>query len=198
MIIYKLKEDWSFFKAGEKFTASSYGNLYQLVNDDGKLVLAKIPTDLLAVVGGGYVWRPNGDDEYHYIDSDGAVLNEEYYIRDDYTDKGRLAIGNCFKTAQEANSACDWLKARQRLIESGARFINSRDINASENCFNVYFSVNERELMVNDVFLGKNVVFSRELCFDDKQLAERSIEEHKDDWLTYLGVKEKNDERTDA
>lgn len=58
MTIYKLKEDWSSFKAGEKFTASSYGNLYQLVNDDGKLaddklVLAKIQPDLLTVVDGG-------------------------------------------------------------------------------------------------------------------------------------------------
>ena len=26
-------------------------------------------------------------------------------------------------------------------IESGARFINSREIGASKNCFNVYFSV---------------------------------------------------------
>lgn len=43
--------------------------------------------------------------------------------------------------------------------------------------------------MINDVFLGEHVVFSRELCFDDKQLVERSIEEYKDDWLTYLGVK---------
>ena len=92
----------------------------------------------------------------------------------------------------------DWLKARHNLIESGARFINSRDINASENCFNVYFSVNEGELMVNDVFLGKNVVFSRELCFDDEQLAERSIEEHKDDWLTYLGVKKQSSKKKGA
>lgn len=42
MTIYKLKEDWSSFKAGEKFITSSYDGLYKLVNDDGKLVLAKI------------------------------------------------------------------------------------------------------------------------------------------------------------
>lgn len=61
MIVYKLKENWASFKAGEKFTTSSYGNLYQLVDDDGKLadgklVLAKIQPDLLTVVDGGRVW----------------------------------------------------------------------------------------------------------------------------------------------
>lgn len=191
MKTYKLNRDWTIFSKGELFEKADDDRVLctPVSNED---VLVRIPDEYLDEQN--HVWRPNEDGAYHYIDSDGIVLNEEYYVENDHTDKGRLAIGNCFKTAQEANNVADWLKARQRLIESGARFINSRDIDASKNCFNVYFSVNEGDLMINDVFLGEHVVFSRELCFDDKQLVERSIEEHKDDWLVYLGVEEKSGE----
>ena len=199
MIIYKLKEDWSSFKAGEKFTASSYGNLYQLVNDDGKLadgklVLAKIQPDLLTVVDSGRVWRPNEDGAYHYIDSDGMVLNEEYYIENDHTDKGRLAIGNCFKTAQEANNMRDWLKARQNLINSGARFINTIDVISSQSYYSVYYTIDCGDLVIeDDAYVGENTVGDKRLYFDNRQLADRSIKERRDDWLTYLGVKKGGD-----
>jgi hypothetical protein len=198
MKTYRLNENWSSFSVGDRFKLSTRGNgdLFQLINNSGDYVLAKIPTDLLDEVDYD-IWKPKDGETYYYCDEDGEVLSSEFY--DGYAPHvPRCSLGNCFKTEEDAQAMVDWFRARHNLVESGARFINSRDINASENCFNVYFSVNERELMVNDVFLGKNVVFSRELCFDDKQLAERSIEEHKDDWLTYLGVKEKNDERTDA
>lgn len=189
MTIYKLKEDWSSFKAGDKFTTSSYGNLYKLVNDDGKLVLAKIQPDLLTVVDGGHAWRPNEDEAYHYIDSDGIVLNEEYYIENDHTDKGRLAIGNCFKMAQEANNVRDWLKARQNIINSGARFINSAGatIIGSKRFYTVYLTMNDTKLRVDDAYFSKDVERGKVMCFDDRGVALKSIEEHRDDWLTYLG-----------
>ena len=198
MIVYELKEDWSSFKAGERFTTSSYDNLYKLVNDDGKLadgklVLAKIQPDLLTVVDGGHAWRPSEDGSYHYIDSDGMVLNEEYYIKDDHTDKGRLAIGNCFKTAKEANDVRDWLKARQKLVESGAMFVNALDVDSDEvKHFEVYLD-GDGMLLVSECYLRKNIVVEKSLCFSNRELAKQSIKEHKDDWLTYLGVKEKSD-----
>ena len=199
MIIYKLNEDWSSFKAGDKFATSSYGNLYQLVNDDGKLadgklVLAKIQPDLLTVVDSGHVWRPNEEGAYHYIDSDGVVLNEEYYVKNDHTDKGRLAIGNCFKTTQEANSMRDWLKARQNLINSGARFINTIDVVFSQSYYSVYYVIDRGDLVIEYAYVGENTVGDKRLYFNDRQLADRSIKERRDDWLTYLGVKEKSDE----
>ena len=198
MIIYKLNEDWSSFKAGDKFTASTYGNLYQLVNDDGKLadgklVLAKIQPDLLTVVDSSHTWRPNEDGAYHYIDGDGAVLNEEYYIEDDHTDKGRLAIGNCFKTREDAQAMATWLRARQRLIESGARFINTIDVDSSQSYYTIYYTIDRGDLVIEDAYIGENTVGDKRLYFDDRQLADKSIKEHRDDWLTYLGVKEKND-----
>lgn len=193
MKYYRLNKDWQPFDEGDEFIkAEDGGDMYTLKINTG--VLAKIPADLLDEVGdsGGY-WRPAAYEYYYFMDDEGFVDRASFYPSAGY-DNNRLSLGNCFKTKEDAQAMVGWLRARQRLIESGARFINSRDINASKNHFNVYFGVNEGELMVNDVFLGEHVVFSRELCFDDKQLAERSIEEHKDDWLTYLGVKEKDNE----
>ena len=53
-------------------------------------------------------------------------------------------------------------------------------------------------LQVSECYLRKNIVVEKSLCFSNRELAKQSIKEHKDDWLTYLGVKEKNDDQTDA
>ena len=197
MKYYRLNKDWEPFDEGAEFIETEDGgDVYALKINTG--VLAKIPKDLLDEIGDSDgCWKPAAYEYYYFMDDEGIVGRASFCPGVSY-DRNRLLLGNCFKTREEAQAVVDWLKARHNLIESGARFVNSRDINASKNRFNVYFSVNEGKLMVNDVFLGEYVVFSRELYFDDKQLAERSIEEHKDDWLTYLGVKEKSDEQTDA
>jgi hypothetical protein len=194
MTIYKLKEDWSSFKAGEKFTASSYGNLYQLVNDDDKLVLAKIPTDLLGEVDDGGYWKPKDGDVFCYIDECGDVLHDVFNSTVSEVDKAKLSLGNCFKTAQEANSMCDWLKARQNLINSGARFINTIDVDSSQSYYSVYYAIDRGDLVIGNAYVGENTVGDKRLYFDDRQLADKSIKEHKDDWLVYLGVKEKSGE----
>lgn len=82
----------------------------------------------------------------------------------------------------------DWLEARQMLINSGAKFTNRTDgtyysvrYNKTDNVLDVY-----RHISRNDLYVGAKV-----LCFTDNQLAEDSIEKHKDNWLIYLDVKEK-------
>lgn len=121
------------------------------------------------------------------------MLNEEYYINDDHTDKGRLVIGNCFKTAKEANSMRDWLKARQSLIDSGARFINLTNADDEDSYYRVIFDKSDDKLKVTGVGIYGTIVYEEKLVFSSRELAEQSIKEHKDDWLTYLGVKEKSD-----
>lgn len=98
MIVYKLKEDRSSFKAGDKFTTSDYDDLYQLVNDDDK----------------------------------------DIYYR-------------------------------------------------------VVFDKADDKLKANSASVYGTIIYERELLFTRRELAERSIKEHKDDWLTYLGVEEKSD-----
>jgi hypothetical protein len=196
VIIYKLKEDWSSFKAGEKFTASSYGNLYQLVNDDGeladgKLVLAKIQPDLLDKVGDGDYWKPKAHEHYYFIDDAGDVDVDTFCLTTNY-DNNRFALGNCFKTKEDAQAMVAWLKARQRLIESGAIFMNASDADKGSAYYNVTFDKDSCELMARQVYSLDNYVADRALYFDDCESAKISIKEHKDDWLIYLGVKEKS------
>ena len=200
MTIYKLKKDWSSFKAGDRFKLSDYGNgdLYQLVNDDDKLVLAKMPTDLLDTVGSSNCWKPMNGEKFYYIDEDGDVFDSVFGPGESPLNMGVYLLGNCFRTREDAQAVVDWLRARQRLIKSGARFINSRGIDTDRECFIVYFNVDKGKLVIEDTPLNEHSVYQKRMYFDNRQLARKSIEEHRDDWLTYLGVKEKNDERTDV
>ncbi len=192
-VIYKLKEDWLSFEAGDKFTTSDYDDLYKLVNDDGKLVLAKIPTDLLDEVGDGGYWKPEAHEHYYFIDDSGDV-DVDTFNPDVTYDNNRLLIGNCFKTEEDAQAMVGWLRARQRLIESGARFINTMDVDSSQSYYSVYYTIDRGDLVIEDAYVGENTVGEKRLYFDDRQLADKSIKEHRDDWLTYLGVKGSGDQ----
>ena len=48
---------------------------------------------------------PSAGDIYYWIDSEGKVTFDEW-VNDD-VDKNHLAIGNCYKTEEEAESALD-------------------------------------------------------------------------------------------
>jgi hypothetical protein len=87
-----------------------------------------------------------------------------------------------------------WIKARQNLIKSGARFINALDVDSSQSYYSVYYTIDRGDLVIEDAYIGENTVGDKRLYFDDRQLADKSIREHKDDWLVYLGVKEKSGE----
>lgn len=189
MKYYRLNKDWQPFDEGDEFIkAEDGGDMYTLKINTG--VLAKIPTELLDVVNGGDCWKPKEDEKYYYIDEDGDVFSGIF----SGFSMGPVRLGNYFRTEEEAQAMVAWLKARQRLIESGARFINSQNIDADGEYSSVYFDASEKELTLNNVFLSKRTVFDKKLYFDDEQLARKSVKEHKDDWLTYLGVKEKSDE----
>lgn len=199
MKYYRLNKDWAPFEEGTIFIkAEDGGDMYTLKINTG--VSAKIPKDLLDEIGdsGGY-WRPAAYEYYYSMDDEGFVVRASFCPSVGY-DNNRLALGNCFKTKEDAQAMVDWLKAKQRLIESGARFVNSSDVTVNDGkwFYTVYFTMNNSKLIVDDAYFSKDVVRDKVMCFDDRGVALKSIEEHKDDWLTYLGVKEKNDERTDA
>ena len=200
MTTYRLNEDWSSFEVGDKFKLSAYGDgdLYQLIDNSDNYVLARIPTDLLDEINDSGYWKPMDGEKFYYIDEDGDVLGGVFSPNASSLDMDTYSLGNCFRTREDAQAVVDWLRARHSLIESGARFINSRDVGTDRECFIVYFDVSGEKLTIEDVLLNEHSVYQKRLYFGDKQLAQKSIEEHKDDWLTYLGVKEKNDERTDV
>lgn len=188
MKYYRLNKDWQPFDEGDEFIkAEDGGDMYTLKINTG--VLAKIPKDLLDEIGdsGGY-WRPAAYEYYYSMDDEGFVGRASFCPSVD-CDNNRLALGNCFRTRGDAGDMSKWLKAKQRLIESGARFINSAGatIIGSKRFYTVYFTMNDSKLTVDDAYFSKDVVRDKVMCFDDRGKALKSIEEHRDDWLTYLG-----------
>ncbi len=194
---YRLNKDWLPFAKGTKFLKTEdSGNMYTLEDNTG--VLAKIPTDLLDEIIDSDHWKPMNGEKFYYIDEDGDVFDSVFGPGESPLDMDVYLLGNCFRTREDAQAMVDWLRARQRLIESGARFINSRDVGADRKHFIVYFDVSGEKLTIEDILLNEHSVYQKRLYFDNERLARKSVKEYKDDWLTYLGVKEKNDERTDA
>lgn len=181
---YKLNRDWTPFSIGELFKKGDDGcALYTLASNED--ILVKIPDEYLDELG--YAWRPKDDEMYFYIDAD-EVMGENCFSEYDHCDMGRLATGNCFKTNKEAKNMRDWLKARQNLINSGAQFIN--DVN--KTYYSVWYCKPTNKLETYRSGSGyDDYIREKLLCFDSEQLAEDSIEHHKDDWLIYLDVKEK-------
>ena len=187
MTIYKLKEDWAPFKKGDVFSRDDdSGSLYR--PKENEHVLVEMPDGYLDKYEQGCVWRPDASEEYYYINNAGDIMADTFCPHN-FIDKYRLSIGDCFRTRGDAKDMSKWLKAKQRLIESGARFINSAGatIIGSKRFYTVYFTMNDGKLIVDDAYFSKDVVRDKVMCFDDRGKALKSIEEHRDDWLTYLG-----------
>lgn len=192
MKYYRLNKDWEPFEEGAVFVkAKDGGDMYTLKINTG--VLAKIQPDLLDEVDGGGYWKPKAHEYYYFVD-DAGTIDSDIFDPDTIYDCGRLSIGNCFRVRGDVKAMIAWLKAKQQLIESGARFINTIDVDSSQSYYSVYYAIDRGDLVIEDAYVGENTVGDKGLYFDDRQLADKSIKEHKDDWLIYLGVKEDIDD----
>lgn len=193
---YRLNKDWLPFAKGTKFLKTEdSGDMYTLEDNTG--VLTKIPTDLLDEINDSGCWKPKAL-EYYYFADDSGILSRTSFCPDVDYDQDRISLGNCFRTREDAQAVVDWLRARQRLIESGARFINFLNATPEDKYCRVVFNRMEDYLQVIEGCLDGIIVQEKELLFSERSLAKQSIKEHKDDWLIYLGVKEKSDTQTDA
>lgn len=65
-------------------------------------------------------WKPKPSEEYWYMGTDGIIYHESWL--NSRLDKGRYAIGNCFRTKAEAEQAVEKLKAYKRLQDAGFKF----------------------------------------------------------------------------
>ncbi len=60
-------------------------------------------------------WKPSLDERYYYTSGSGQILREKWI--DTVIDNNRYAIGNCFKTYEEAEFAQERLKVLAELKE---------------------------------------------------------------------------------
>lgn len=186
---YKLVKNLPTFNAGDVFYLSEAGNLIR--ESDGVVAYSwstidKFPnilTDWFEEIKEPTRWKPELDQKYCYLASDGSVLNDLF--DDDFKiDQSRLEIGNCFKTEEEAEQVVKYLKALA-VVRGDA---TSKFVEGIVN-WSVCYDTRENSLYpdYNYYFTG-NGIFGLPY-FATREDAKRSIEQHKNEWLTIFGVK---------
>ena len=125
---YKLKKDTPAFKAGTECYIEEAGNMvpcrgisYTIVHKDQLEKNPNILADWFEEIRESTRWKPEMGHDYYYISGDGHVYDNSW---DDsqFVDCGRLNIGNCFESREEAEKAVERLKAWERLKDAGLKF----------------------------------------------------------------------------
>lgn len=187
---YKLKRCLPTFKAGEIFYLSDNGNLIRESDNIPAYswsTIDKFPnilTDWFEEVKEPTRWKPVPGDTYWSLDGVGYV---NYYESSGGTyTASRVSIGNCFKTKEEAERVAEYLKALA-VVRGDA---TTKFTKGKSNWY-VYYDA-EKEYLCIEVryYFMDNGIFGLPY-FATEDDAQRSIELHRNEWLTIFGVKEK-------
>ena len=186
---YKLLKNLPTFKAGEIFYLSDTGNLLRESDNVPAYswsTLEKFPnilTDWFEKIKEPTRWKPEADQKYYFSDNDGSVGYNRW--DGDHIDRNRLEIGNCFKTKEEAERVVEYLKALAVVRGDGASKFDKVG-----NNFCVFYDTTNNYLTMGVEFCDMgNGIFGLPY-FATVEDARRSIEQHKNEWLTIFGVKE--------
>ena len=187
---YKLKKDTPAFKAGTECYIDEAGNMvpcrgisYTIVH---KYQLEKNPnilTDWFEEIEEPTRWKPWTDKEYYYVGNGGHVYNDNWI---DYNvDRDRFEIGNCFQTREEAEKVVEYLKALATVRgDATSKFVKG------ERNWYVYYDTNLNSINSSiSCTMLDNGIFGLPY-FATIEDARKSIELHKNEWLTIFGVKE--------
>lgn len=178
---YRLKKDIPGHKAGEIFEMGICGDL---LDEQGHCAYLKETIERHPGIMDwfeGTRWKPDSGEHYYAVDEEGGVKKMVNNVQ--YRTDASLAIGNCFRTEEEAKKHREWLKAVTVLQEDTA----NQQVNwGKPTClvWQVHYDYHARMLDVNGVSFCRECPF----VFGDKADANRSIDEHKKEWLTFLGV----------
>ena len=187
---YKLKRDLPTFKTGEIFYISDAGNLLRESDNIAAYswtALDKFPnilTDWFEEVKEPTRWKPELGYKYYLSDSNGSIYDSVW--SNDYIDRSRSGIGNCFQTEEEAKRVVEYLKALA-VVRGDA----TSKFDKVGNNFCVFYDTanNYLTMGVESCDMG-NGIFGLPY-FATVEDAQRSIELHKNEWLTIFGVKER-------
>ena len=159
------------------------GISYTIVHKDQLEKNPNILTDWFEEIDESTRWKPEIDQEYCCLGSDGSVRNDEWVGLS--IDRSRFEIGNCFQTEEEAERVVEYLKALAVVRgDATSKFTRDRDN------FYVYYDITSNHLAVGVSFYDlENGIFGLPY-FATTGDAQRSIEQHKNEWQTIFGVKE--------
>ncbi len=198
---YRLLKDLPTFKAGQLAYISKTGNLIagtpknQKTTETGLIIiiyhettLKKFPNILtewseeVQEPTDSIHWTPKKDDEYFWMNSYGETQPDVW--DGDSIDSMRLALGMVYRTEEECEKARERKLAEVRLRQTSDFKPDFEDANGG---WTVYYSYKDKKM--NSFFAGYDDA-GEIVCYETKEEAEKSIEENREDWLTYFGIKE--------
>lgn len=187
---YKLKKDTPAFKAGTECYIEEAGNMvpcrgisYTIVHKDQLEKNPNILSDWFEEIEEPTRWKPGLGYKYYLSDSNGSIYDSVW--SNDYIDRSRSGIGNCFETKEEAERVVEYLKALAVVRGDG-----TSKFTKGEDNWRVYYSTSTDCLYPDyDCFSIDNGIFGLPY-FATEEDAQSSIELHKKQWLTIFGVKE--------
>ena len=190
---YNLKKDTPAFKAGTECYIEEAGNMvpcrgisYTIVHKDQLEKNPNILTDWFEEIKESSRWKPETRQDYYCVTSDGSVAKDDWsnWCLDD----GRFEIGNCFKTEEEAERVVEYLKALA-IVRGDA---TSKFVKGKRNWYVVYDAAYNCLVVKDKTCYIKNGIFGLPY-FATIEDARKSIELHKDEWLTIFGAKEEDE-----
>ena len=185
---YVLKKDLPTFNKGETFIFD--GDLWQ--ESDNILVYSQaeldeypnILKDWFEEIPEHKRWRAENEQEYFYIDGEGFVSGDGECFHS--SDDRRFALGNYFKTREEAGKALDWLKAFTVLRDDTKGFKPNWGSPEIPKYFVTY------DYRLEELWVGSDLKYqSKPIYFKSRKDAKASIKAHEKEWLTYFGVEGK-------
>jgi len=192
---YKLLKNLPTFKAGEEFFISKSGNLIAGTPRNPKQITVEtlygIPKkiDLMAYAQETLEEFPNilkdwfeelpDLNEYFYITDDGNV---DFVVEENHNlSKRRRAIGNIFKTKEEAEKYLEYLKAKT-IIKQDTKGFKPDWTNYDEQKYLGFWDLDEDKLD----WLLRNIFIEATIYFKSREDIEESFEKHPEEWRTYL------------
>lgn len=193
---YKLLKDTPTIKAGTIFeeVASDFNQWKELVriapigaktspqftiqdidNFDEWFEEMEEPTDSI-------YWKPNNGDEYWYIDDCAGIYRDRW--DDESIHFSRYSLGLIKRTKEECEKARDRKLAEVRLRRTSDF---EPDFENGNGGYVVSYDYINKKLDCSDSFWNNS---GEPVHYATKEDAKKSIRENREDWLTYLGIKE--------
>lgn len=191
---YKLLKDLPTFKAGDLFYISQYGDLIHDGGDVGITAYARQTLDMFPNILTEWFeeiheestdsihWKPENGDIYWFIGI-GGKTNHDFWTGTT-ADFWRYGLGKIYRTKEECEKVSDRELAEARLRRT-SKF--KPDFENDNGGWIVFYN-----------YSNKKLYSMRSCCTDSgepvryatREDAQKSIKEHKKDWLTYFNVED--------
>lgn len=133
-------------------------------------------------------WIPKDGEKYFYIDNWGNVCHSTW--NNDTIDKYRLSIGNIYKTEEGAKKIGLREVFKQQLFAKLKRFADENNEgkidwnNNDQKKYGIGYGCDKKLIYVDYRYYYRE--FQQDIYFTSKEIAEKAVEEFKDDLIKYF------------